>query len=163
MSAEGSSGARKRSRLRQYLSSRLGSSSPSNASVSSANEGGALTPPGPSLPAQTVGQGPQDNLKTGQRDRLFRVFSKSASDRPPNSRPFKRSTLEKDLAVLSTTYLMEDCPSLKELILSIVTLSAKCKNEKVGSLVLDRLRSWFLIIYSRAPYSPPNALISAFV
>ena len=36
------------------------------------------------------------------------------------------------MAVLSTTYLMEDHPSLKGLIQAIVTLSAKCKDEKAS-------------------------------
>jgi hypothetical protein len=133
MSAEGSSKLQKRDRFRQYLPARLGRTSPSNASISSANEGdGAPTPPGSLPSAQYAGQGPKDNLKPGKRDRFLRFFGRPSSDRPPTPKPFKRTTLDKDLAVLSTTYLMEDCHKVKALILAIVTLSANCKNEKVS-------------------------------
>jgi hypothetical protein len=133
MSAEGSSKLRKRDRFRQYLPSRLGRNSTSNASISSANEvDGASTPPGSLSSTQHAGQGPKDNLKPGKRDRFLGFFGRSSSDRPPTPKPFKRTTLDKDLAVLSTTYLMEDCHNVKALILAIVTLSSNGKNEKVS-------------------------------
>jgi hypothetical protein len=133
MSAEGSSKLRKRDRFRQYLPSRLGRNSLSNASISSANEGnGASTPPESLSSAQHAGQGPKDNLKPRKRDRFLGFFGKPSSDRPPTPKPFQRTTLDKDLAALSTTYLMEDCHNVKALILAIVTLSSNCKNEKVS-------------------------------
>jgi hypothetical protein len=66
------------------------------------------------------------------RDQFLKIFGRSSSDHSPNPKPFKRSTLKKDLAVLSTTYLMEDRQNLKELILGIVSLSAKCKDGEVS-------------------------------
>jgi hypothetical protein len=135
MSAEGSLKLRKRDRFRRWLQSQHRSNSPSNVTTSSANEGrGASTPPGSVVPEQPVGQGPKDNLKLRKRDRFLGLFGGSSSDRPPAPKPFKRTTLDKDLAVLSTTYLMEDCHNVKALILAIVTLNAKCKNEKVSSI-----------------------------
>ncbi|KAJ2918757.1 hypothetical protein MD484_g1709, partial [Candolleomyces efflorescens] len=132
MNTEGHSGSRKRGRFRQYLQPGLARGSLSNISISSVNDGdGASTTSGHSSLAQPTSP-PQENVKVRKRDRFFNLFRGAAMDRPPS---FKRSTLEKDISVLSMTYLMEDCPSLKELVLVIVSLSTKCQSEQSSQLV----------------------------
>jgi hypothetical protein len=84
MSAEGSSKLRKRDRFRQYLPSRLGRNSLSNASISRANEGdGASTPPGSLSSPQHAGKGLKDILKPRKRNRLFEPLGISSQIASP--------------------------------------------------------------------------------
>ena len=133
MSAASSSGRRKCGGLRRYLRSWPGRDSPL---ISSIHEGdGASSASRPLSLAQPAGSVAKQNTKPPRRrDRFFNLFRRSAPERPPTQKPFKRSTLEKDMAVLSTTYLMEDHPSLKGLVHAIITLSANCnmKDERVS-------------------------------
>jgi hypothetical protein len=166
MSAGRSLGLQNRDRLRQWLPSQRGSNSASNASVSSGNEGDYASSalPGPSSSSQLIEKGPKQNPKPRKRDRFLKFFERSPSDHPPKLKPFKRSTLERDLAVLSTTYLMEDCHSLKELILAIVALSAQCNDEKV-SFISHGIYGYLLfsVLVNRAPSLSVDAPSSAFV
>ncbi|KAJ2918701.1 hypothetical protein MD484_g1686, partial [Candolleomyces efflorescens] len=131
MSTEAPSRSQKQGRLGPYLLSQLGRNS---SALNKNEENGTSTPSRPSSSAQPAGNDPRDNPKPRKRDRFLNHFRGSASNLPPATKPFKRSTLEKDIAVLSLTYLMKDSDRLNELIVAIVALGAKCRNEKSNLL-----------------------------
>ena len=107
---------------------------------------------------------PQDDPKPRRRDKLLALFgirpsSRSASatpsaisslngsgqslgDHTPSSskglqqKAFKRSpSLEKDLAVLSITYLLQDNAKLRELIGLIVRIRDRDEDDKVSAMI----------------------------
>jgi hypothetical protein len=56
---------------------------------------------------------------------------------------------------------MEDCHTVKALVLAIVALSANCKRKGEFNVVITAREARFLIIRSRVPCLPADVLISA--